>query len=360
MNGLTDDEWLGESSMFGMRKFVAAVPRFITAMLIIALHTTVALLGCSSYLAAQALPIEIKLRSNSPANSPIATALAYSAKHNTLAVGGDDHSIQIVRMSDISIQKVLWHHQDWIKSLDYSSDGEQLLSAGDDGKLCTWNCADYSVSSSLAQVHHSIFAARYWPGDPLELNELAFVGFSGDLYMGNQRKVVNSKAMAGGELRTLAVAKNGKQLATAGSDGRLYVIDRTGLNVGQIKLPEIVELAAHSKRVWQVAYMPGDLDLVSCAEDGTLVVSNLLTKQATATVTIPKCKLRSLAVLNSRYVATAGSDNNIYIVDIERQMTVQRLAGHTGTVCALQECGAGLVSGSYDSTLLLWNVDAFR
>lgn len=323
------------------------------------LYAMIILASCTSYIAAQPLPIAIKLFSIGAANSPVVTALAYSQQQNALAVGGDDHSIQIVSLSDQSVRHVLWHHQDWIKSLEYSANGESLLSAADDGNISTWNCANYSLASSRGLVGHPIFSARY-AHKISSASEIAFVGFSGNLYTCDQASTLRSQALHGGELRTLSIASGGLQFVTAGSDGKLYVLDHSRLENGQLNRLAVVEVAAHTKRVWQVAYMPGELEVVSCAEDGTLVVSNLLSHQVIARVTIPKCKLRALAVLSSRYVATAGSDNHVYIVDVQRQLTVLRLAGHTGTVCALQKCGATLASSSYDSTLLMWNLEAYQ
>jgi WD40 repeat protein len=62
--------------------------------------------------------------------------------------------------------------------------------------------------------------------------------------------------------------------------------------------------------------------------------------------------------LNDQTLATAGSDDRIRIWDLATRTVTKELVGHTGSVASLACDGTGtlLVSGSYDTTLRIWNL----
>ena len=69
-------------------------------------------------------------------------------------------------------------------------------------------------------------------------------------------------------------------------------------------------------------------------------------------------KVYSLVFLDSQHLATGGTDNRITIWDLDSKPADRQLVGHTGTVAALacDATGRMLVSGSYDTTLRIWNL----
>jgi WD40 repeat protein len=66
----------------------------------------------------------------------------------------------------------------------------------------------------------------------------------------------------------------------------------------------------------------------------------------------------ALVFLNNGQLATGGTDNRITIWDLYSERASSQLVGHTGTVAALacDATGTVLVSGSYDTTLRIWNL----
>jgi WD40 repeat protein len=62
--------------------------------------------------------------------------------------------------------------------------------------------------------------------------------------------------------------------------------------------------------------------------------------------------------VDNQTLATGGSDNRIHIWDLNSRVVIKTLVGHTGSVAALacDGTGATLVSGSYDTTVRVWNL----
>ena len=72
-------------------------------------------------------------------SAPVVTALAASHDGRFLAAAGDDHVIRIIDAATGTTFSTLSGHTDWIQSLVFSSDSQQLYSAGNDGRILRWN-----------------------------------------------------------------------------------------------------------------------------------------------------------------------------------------------------------------------------
>jgi len=62
--------------------------------------------------------------------------------------------------------------------------------------------------------------------------------------------------------------------------------------------------------------------------------------------------------LDGQALAAGGSDNQVHIWDLGTRTVTRELVGHTGSVAALARSGAMLVSGSYDTTVCIWDLTA--
>ena len=68
-------------------------------------------------------------------------------------------------------------------------------------------------------------------------------------------------------------------------------------------------------------------------------------------------KLFTICVLNDGLLATGGSDNKIYIWDIDRLQHLGVLQGHTGSIACLDFQENLLVSASFDTFIRLWTTE---
>lgn len=59
-------------------------------------------------------------------------------------------------------------------------------------------------------------------------------------------------------------------------------------------------------------------------------------------------------------VASGGADNQVRLMDVGSLEMAACLAGHANNVCALAAVGKRLISGSWDSSAIVWDVETGR
>lgn len=57
-------------------------------------------------------------------------------------------------------------------------------------------------------------------------------------------------------------------------------------------------------------------------------------------------------------VASGGADNQVRLMDVGSREMAACLAGHANNVCVLAVVGRQLVSGSWDSSAIVWDVES--
>ncbi|MCA9156539.1 MAG: hypothetical protein KDA38_17230, partial [Planctomycetales bacterium] len=94
----------------------------------------------------------------------------------------------------------------------------------------------------------------------------------------------------------------------------------------------------------------------TCSEDRYIAAWDMAAEQEV--FRLPRCEAKqfALTVIDDERIATAGSDNVIRIWNFAEQRELHALRGHTGTIHALTAINGSLISGSYDTTVRLWNI----
>jgi F-box and WD-40 domain protein 1/11 len=129
-------------------------------------------------------------------------------------------------------------------------------------------------------------------------------------------------------------------------------------------------ITAHTGPVNCLSLHSDSLQFVSASGDGTLVKYDLSTAQELLRVTTTGADGSStghgLACIawSGPYIVTGSNDRDIRIYDTEGTL-LRRLEGHTGTVRAVdldvdEEGRGAVVSGSYDHTVVIWDIETGR
>lgn len=286
-------------------------------------------------------PVRLKPVSRS-FSSVIVLAMATDPSGELLAVAGDDHAIRIINTGNMDVVKTLEGHTDLIQSLAFNHKGNLLASAGNDGNVILWNRRrDFKPFQTLP-INSALASVRFSPDD----NEIGAVGFESEVHLfgkdhGQGRPKLECACT---DLRALSFRSDGKMLAVAGRNGYLTLFDRTSDKL-------LGEHDLGSGRIHELEFLESTPVVISAGENGTVVLFDTDSQKSVARIAVSGSKLFSICVINQQYVAVAGSDNVIRIIDVPLGKTVEEITDHRGSVAALASSESVLFSGSYDATL---------
>jgi len=228
---------------------------------------------------------------------------------------------QTLILWDIDSQRALARfegHKGWVNACDFSSDGSRIVSASSDGTVRIWDTKGAFEIAVLTGHNKPVWACAYAP--------------------------------------------HGRHVVSGGSDDRLRIWDVE-------RRLEIATLTGHSDRVEACSYSADGTRIVSASRDTTLMIWDAVSGDQTATL-----KGHSREVTGCKYshdgkrIVSASWDGTIkvwfadflfsgYPVDITTFPA--NYIGHAAFVnsCAYSPDRKRIVSGSFDSTLKIWDTD---
>jgi len=268
---------------------------------------------------------------------PVITAMAMDPLGQVLAVAGDDCSIRLLNVADLSERERLMGHRDLVRTLAFRPDGQVLASAGNDGRLTLWDRAqNWTIARQIDQLP-TLFSVRFSPDG----KQLAAVGFDTQLMLfdDSERPKLHCQCS---DLRGLSYTSSGDRLAVVGRSGKLHLFDpRSGQEIG--------EFAIHTSRVRDIVFLPGTRWFATVGEDGAATLFDLDEYRVRKQVDFLPCKLFTVAAIDKSMIAVAGSDNRIRILNVVSGEVTQHLDVHQGSINSLIYADGYLYSGGFDA-----------
>ncbi|GAB4433049.1 MAG: hypothetical protein OHK0015_21370 [Chloroflexi bacterium OHK40] len=279
-----------------------------------------------------------------PGGGPIA-AVVYTPDGSQLILGSQDGRIYIWNVASSRMIGSIQAHEEEIFKLYVTPDGAQVLSTGIDGVARLWDLASQSLVHELAQGTTLLGAAAIAPdGSTIVANSETGVR-EWDRRSGALKRTLP----AGADVLSLAIAPDGRYLATGSLDGRLILWDRAS---GEAMLT----YTPFDGGVEDIAFTPDGRYLLATGDLEMRLydrVSGVLMRTMRGhTGAIPDLELSP----DGTRVATASWDGTARLWDLGSGAQVMQLAGHTGLVIgvAFAPDGRSLATAGYDRTARIW------
>ena len=303
---------------------------------------------------------------------PVITALSVSPSGELIAAAGDDHAIRIVALKTGKTLSTLSGHLGWVQCVEFSPNGKRLASCGHDGTLRIWSIDETPKVLFEKSVGHALFSLAFLNDD-----QIYAVGFSNKIYHWNAMagEMVVDHACECRDVRAIACSPDGALVAYGGRDGVLRIRHVNDSNdslpshtskpgeskPGESKTSESKtgewKAPLHFDRIRSIQFSQDGRQITSVGEDRRIVHYDVLKRTAVGQTEVGGGKLMGLCQLETNLFAIAGSDNSIRIFsDIDRRVLV-KLVGHDGSVGVLKRTSKLIISGSFDTTIRLWDID---
>ena len=297
--------------------------------------------------------------------SPVVTAISVSPDGEYIAAAGDDHAIRIVDLKTGKTTATLTAHLDWVQSVEFSPSGLQLASCGNDGTLRIWSLGETPKLISTKSVPHALMTLAYLNDECLYL-----AGFSNHIYRHDleQTELTVVHSCNCRDIRSLVTSPDRQWIAFGGRDGvlRLRRIDSMEQALGTTNPVETTKhsdgvdeyaVPLHSERIRSIEFSKDGNQIVSVGEDRRIVHFDLASRSIVLQTKIGGGKLLGLCQLEPHLFAIASSDNTIRIFNDKDQQVQAKLVGHDGSVGILRRTHQFLISGSFDTTIRIWDIN---
>lgn len=281
---------------------------------------------------------------------PVVTAVAIDQAGRYLASAGDDHVVRLWRYADRKLHRELRGHADWVRTAAFEPVGKLLATAGDDRQVRLWNVQSGALESTLPLHPGVIYTLQFSPDGQW----LATAGFEDwvRVYEVRTGELKHRLACPCHDVRALEITADGRLIA-AGSRANIRVWD---LRDGGKPLRD---LAPHYQRLRCLAVSPDGEHWAAAGEGPMVYLWRTGTDEKVGELRIRPGKALSLAWCGPNRLAVGTTVNDIRLWDIQSKEDSHRLQGHEGSVCCLAYDARHnrLLSGSFDTTIRLWELD---
>ncbi|GAB4379293.1 MAG: caspase family protein [Elainellaceae cyanobacterium] len=236
-------------------------------------------------------------------------------------------------------------HGDRLTSLSIRSDGRLIASASADQTMRFWTL-DGTLLKTMPLPEFSISSVQFSPDG----QRLISGGTDALVRIWQVATPEQSEKTAD----AVSVSPEGKTFASAGVDGSIQFWQQRQ----DATMVELSSIAAHPAPIAALAYSPNGQQLASGSDDQTIKLWQPQTRQLLYTLTGHQARVTTIAFSADGNLLASGSDDRT--VQLWNPIHGRRLATLTGhqdgvTTVAFSPNQDLLASGSYDDTIRLWH-----
>ncbi len=270
----------------------------------------------------------------------------------SLPSAGGNNTIKLWNLEDSTVT-ILGNHTDIVNSIDFSPDGERLVSGSDDYTIKVWDIQDNRHIVTLRHItdyaQSQIKKVAFSP-DGQQIISAGFHLKIWDIHTLREISTIRHDAW----IYTLAFSTDGEMLAYGDTSGKIVV--------RKIKThQEVIQFQADSDVITTVKFSPNNTTLASGGINGGIKLWNIKnwerigTLPTNGTVTDINYSPNGNILANSDY-------ESVNLWQIEDGEKITTLTGHKGWVNAavFSPDGLSITSGGSDGTIRFWDVESYQ
>lgn len=266
-----------------------------------------------------------------------------------MIASGDTKTIRLTDMSTAKVLMTLRGHNNAIYGLEFSPDGQYLVSGSWDKTIRIWKIPSGEEKMVLKGHHQYVESVKFSPDGQI----LASCSWDRVIKLWRVETGQEIRVLRGHQnyIQSIDFSANGEYLVSGGWDRTVRIWN---LNTAEMKI-----LTGHLHSVRCVAFSPKNEWVASGSQDKTVKIWEAKTGKLVRTLTGHTDQVRAVIFSpDGEKIYSAGHDHIIRVWDVNTGRPLRTFNDHTDwiTTMALSQDGKILLSGSRDQTLKIWSV----
>ncbi|MDD5580533.1 MAG: DUF4082 domain-containing protein [Methylobacter sp.] len=268
-------------------------------------------------------------------------ALAISQDGTEMGAAGEDGVIRIFKKNGTLRWKLSGHHGMAITGMAFRGKTKDWISAGRDTELKTWNDTGKNLKTFYGPEHPPRAVAVSPDGRYIAIAGEETRVFLFDAIAGKLSRIFSGHIDF---INGLAFSPDGRYLASAGAEGRTLMWD---MNTGK----RLHTLLGHAGEVNAVAFSPDGTLLATASEDSTVILWNVTTGLQIKALAGHQGSVRSVAFSpNGNKLVSAGEDSRMLVWDPKTGQLKKQLTGPAAAINVLVFDPAGKLHAASENS----------
>lgn len=265
----------------------------------------------------------------------------------------DDYLELFVQETDAKSDYVIKHNA-VIESLNFSNDGNSIVTTEEGNKICVWNAR--TLQQTISPMFHKdrVYSAQFSPDDKYIVT--ASADNTACVWDAKNAELITTFMYHSDKVYTAKFSPNGKYVVTASKDKTSYIWDAM---TGKV----IAGPLSHSDEINGAVFSPDGRNVVTASNDGTARVWNAKTGKPVTHPLLHKDKVNSAYFSpDGKSIVTSSDDNTACVWDAKSGKPLTETLKHNSNVTdAIFSPEGGLIlTVSWDNTARVWDAETGR